>query len=767
MASGSIRITNIPVTLGGTTYTLGATATWSSSRSGNTVTVSGKVTTDSTAGYINQMSSSYAVTCDIKFGSNSAKTITLKEGSHVDTILGIFANYKYSYTVGADTTQSTIRFTVNHAYNSGSGTGSGTVTYPVGYTAITAPSKIRPADIKCPWRQGVYKWVWTAGKAGTNNAIKTVQLQYKLYDSSKELWGDWKNLTTVSASQTSYEWTKKIDEGDALRLRIVTTPTQGDAVTTTEEPTWDNSNNLDYATYYQTENTAIGTPILSVTSPIAAGESPKITVSSTHGTVSPSLFSSNTKIGIGFTISRSDTGYSTGEIIVYGPIKGTKSYSITNWNNFPVGKSVTISAKVSDGWTNKTVTKTITCGKVLNAGQLSLSSDNNNTVPEDGKYENFVFTIRRPTVDNNLLLASDVNVTYTILGKYGGSTSDYQSIYSITQAYGSESSAAPTISLSKAEIVNKLKGVPTTLETPLIFIAQYSVTGFSTVNSNSVTGKIKWATAPGDLSISQWDDSNDKFYRNIGNSSPVAINNITINSLVSDYNYTINGILYTNTQGSIIFDITNFSEGEISLPCQVYEKIGNYIMLLKSYNISGVYKIINANNGNYNLNMTSSSTSIFGEQNNSLTFNMNYLINKPIKATVAFNLNGKQMYNYDSEINASNQSSSINYILGINKRDNNTSLPNEGYKIISINSEDVTTNNSLIINQNAGGNIISVIITAVELFKKNAGSTYNQINPAYSPITLLNYTYSNFSTTALPVISDNVVSYVNGSGRES
>lgn len=762
MASGSIRITNIPVTLGGTTYTLGATATWSSSRSGNTVTVSGKVTTDSTAGYINQISSSYAVTCDIKFGSNSAKTITLKEGSNVDTILNISANYRYSYTVDAGSTQSTIKFTVNHANNSGSGTGSGTVTYPVGYTAITAPSKIRPANIKCPWRQGVYKWVWTAGKAGTNNAIKTVQLQYRLYDSSKESWGDWKNLATVSASQTNYEWTKNIDDGDALRLRIVTTPTHGDAVTTTEEPTWDGSNNLDYATYYQTENTAIGTPTLSVTSPIAANGSSTITVSSTHGTVSPSLFYSNSSIGIKYKVTRSDNN-NVERGTMTGPIKGTKSYSFT-WNGFPVGKAVTIAAEVDDGWTTKTVTKTVVCGKVLTPGSLRLNGG------ENGKYESFIFTIDKPLVDSQAL-AEDVNVTYTILGSYS-STENYKELYSVTQPYGTDS-PPPSITLTKADVVNGLGGVPNTSETVIYFIARYNVTGFSAVTSNPPTsGQIKWEDVSSqELSVSKRDGSNEhSYYRKEENTpvGPVAIRNITVSGLSQNYRYIINGTAYTGITEATI-DISNMPEGYVTLSYQIQEIIGNYFMTLASRNINDAfYKINDTNNGQYTLNMNSTDTTIFGSPNQ-LTFNLNYNLARPIRATITFNLNGKEMLQYSNDI--ANGEESISYILDITQDDGTLPTdPTEGYQIEALtkgsSSQPITNNNSLIINKDAGGNVLNIKISGVELFSyTNSSPSYAQENSAYSPMNLLDYTYANFSTIDLPRIIDKVIFITGREGR--
>ena len=753
MASGTIRITNIPVSAGGYDYALGATATWSTTRSGNTVTVSGKVMTDAQGSY--SFNSTYAINCTLVWGGDVKKNIVIKAADSGSSIFSRAGSYEQTFTnVPASQTTFNMRVIINHTNNSNSGEGSGTISFPVGYTSISYTKTPTPTTTTYPWRLGNFSWKIYKATGGTNNAVSKYIVYYRIYNKSNSSWGSWTKKNEFAASAfgsatyVTTTYTSSIPQQNAMQIKVEAVGKQGDTAAATEKATWATSLSTQG---FQTVNTPPPAPTFDTASPLTAGAA-TIKVSAKD---SSTAYYNNGNSYLKFSIL-AGTGYDWKNSAT-AAYTNTFSYSknLTSSLTNKVGDNIEINAAVWDGIEiGPNTSKTYQYGVALtNFGGITFEV---NEIPVSN---NFTINIHKPKVDN-YAYPSTKSVNYTMYISYS-SSSGYKSL-----ATGSitKNESGVILTKNRTDLFNIL-GAPANTSSKIYFKVLYSATGLKSVYSDVVSLGIDFINYTVPI-IGNWDGSAARYRYNGGSPiGPCVANSVLITNLSTNvkYIFTIDSTSKIVTGVSSYYypvnDLDYSSTKSYNIKYSAYEVIKNTSILLGSGTItnSSFYRPSQIN--------TVPSHSLTLSDKNFLTTGDNNIVEgiyklsvslQVYKATIKLYLNDTQFGTYN--INQIKQNSEFNESLTITATDSSSGyMPSSGYKITSytIGNNTTTVSNGPTINVNET-NILKIIVTIRELFAESKSTdvaNYTILNDAFST-TLSKTLTSSLIATALPNVSE-------------
>ena len=753
MASGTIRITNIPVSASGFDYTLGATATWSTTRSGNTVTVSGKVTTDEQGGY--PFDSTYAINCTLVWGGDVKHNIVIKAADNGSSIFSRSQTYTKSFTVNSTQTSISMSVVINHTNNpNSSGSGSGTITFPAGWTNISYTKKPVPIITAYPWRNGSYKWTAYKATNGTNNAVNKYTIYRNIYDKSASKWLGWVEQTSFAASSLSgstFEVSfngSGMDSNDSIKIKITATGKMGDTVTVEESATWATS----LATQgFQTANTPPPAPVFDTPTPLTIGSS-KIKISAKD---TSTAYYNNGQAHLNFYLSTSTTVSTTASAT--GTYTNTFSYekdfatSLTN----QIGNSIQVYAKTYDGfvYSSANTSKIYQYGSKLIAGSASCSVS---LIPRTGSFN---FSATKPAVDKSGYYLSTKSTTIRYYISYS-SSSGFKELGSKTLSAGTFS---VSLSKTRADIIN-LIGLPANTSSIVYYKVKYEVSGFTAVESSVKNISFDFSAPPiPSLSILAYDGKTQKYYRYNNGSplGPIANNNITLPGgpgTPYKITYTIGTTSYSTTSiSNYVFNTSSLKEGTYSISYKIYETISNKDYLVDSGALSSKFykgvpisvkpsaQVVNIDDNNF-LDGTGLNT-VQIDCKASITDKQAYSRN------VILYINNTEIVN-KTYTSVTQGTATYNNIVITATASENGYCPSNNYKIIQtlFDNNTYTLANGPSININ-GTNTFKITVNIKELFATSASdqlSSYTNQLSAFN--TILSYSASGtLVATALPI----------------
>ena len=762
MASGSIRITNIPISADSFDYTLGATATWSTTRSGNTVTVSGKVTTDEQGGY--PFNSTYAINCTLVWGGDVKHNIVIKAADNGSSIFSRSQTYTKSFTVNSTQTSISMSVVINHTNNPTSGSGSGTITFPVGWTNISYTKVPKPVTTTYPWRASAstVKWYAYKGTDGISNTISKYTVYYNRYQKSASKWLGWTKQTEFSASSigsNSYftvSYGGSLSEGDAVKLKVIATGKMGDTAEVVESATWSTS----LATQgFQTGNTAPPKPTFDTATPLTLGSTVNVKISAKDTTTA---YYNDGQSHLNFSIM-AGAGQTDWKSSSTGTYTNTFSYTknvaslLTNY----YGKTITLYAGVYDGFTQGTIaTKTYQCGKNLIAGSLSLSST---TIPYSGS----LLTIQASpvSIDNSAYHpGSSVTTTIKLYASYSSSSGFVQLASSTVSG---NNGYIFTDGLTRTELIDTL-GKPSSTSSKIYFKASYSISGFTTVYSAVKSASIAFInpTAP----TMNW-NSNLAYYRyNNGNpvgrcvASSVPISIVDSNASALKYIFTCGSVTKTvsptQTSSTVSLSVSSLTTSKTyNVTYQIYEKATEVLLKSGTISDSTFYRAGQITAGPSHSWSWTDKNFLENETNvNSVTgtYEYNMTDNQVYKSTIQFYLNNTLFYTKNlTQLKKNTRDTSVTVKITIT--DSNAGYkPSAGYKITGVkwgsnNEETPISNPSITVN---GTNTLKIVHTIQEQFAMSPStnvSSYVENNSNFDTTLSNTLTDSSATAAALPV----------------
>lgn len=763
MASGSIRITNIPISASGYDYTLGATATWSTTRSGNTVTVSGKVTTDAQGSY--SFNSTYAINCTLVWGGDVKKNIVIKAADSGTSIFSRAGSYEQTFSnVPASQTSFNMQVIINHINNNSSGSGSGTITFPIGWTNISYAKKPVPVITTYPWRASAstIKWYAYKGTDGTSNTISKYTVYYNRYQKSASKWLGWTKQTEFSASSigsNSYftvSYGGSLSEGDAVKLKVIATGKMGDTAEVVESATWSTS----LATQgFQTGNTAPPKPTFDTATPLTLGSTVNVKISA-KDTTTAYYNDGQSHLNFSITAVAGQTDWKSSNT---GAYTNTFSYTknvaslLTNY----YGKTITLYAGVYDGFTQGTIaTKAYQCGKNLIAGSLSLSLT---TIPYSGS----LLTIQASpvSIDNSAYHpGSSVTTTIKLYASYSSSSGFVQ----LASANVSGNNGYIfTDGLTRTELIDTL-GKPSSTSSKIYFKVSYSISGFTTVYSAVKSASIAFINPT--VPTMNWNTELAYYRYNGGNpvgrcvASSVSISIVDSNASALKYIFTCGSatktVSPTSTSSTISLNVSKLTTAKTyNVTYQIYEKATEVLLKSGTISDSTFYRAgqITAK-PSHSWSWTDKNFLENETEVNSVTgtYEYNMTDDQVYKSTVQFYLNNTLFYTKElTQLKKNTSDTSVTVKITIT--DSNAGYkPSAGYKITGVkwgsnNEETPISNPSITVN---GTNTLKIVHTIQEQFAMSPStnvSSYVENNSNFDTTLSNTLTDSSATAAALPV----------------
>jgi len=766
MASGSIRITNIPISAGGYDYSLGATAAWSTTRSGNTVTVTGKVTTDSGPYSFN---STYAINCTLVWGGDVKKSIVIKASDSGSSIFNRAASYEQSFSVNANQTSVGMRVTINHTNNASSGSAEEAITFPVGWTGISYSKAPKPKITTYPWRGSAsdIKWYIYKGTDGTSNAISKYTTYYNRYQKSTSKWLGWTKQNEFAASvfgSNSYAevpYGGSVAAGDAVKLKVIATGKMGDTVEVVETAVWDTT----VATQgFQTMNSTPDAPTFNTSSPLTLGSTVNVKISAKD--TSTSYYNNgNSYLRFSLTTSSSSTDWENSST---GTYTNTFTYikNVASLLTSRAGSNVTLYAKVNDGFATTSTSKTYQCGKTLSAPALNF--DGSTIIP----YNDISLVVNVPPVlIDGYSPYSGVTTTVKLYISYS-SSSGFKEL--VNSTYTGNNGIMFTSGITRSAIISKL-GNPSSISSKVYFKASHSINGFDTVYTSVKNLSIEFPSYA--IPTMNWTTT---LYRYNGGSplgrcinSSVGIQIINTTDTAAQklkYVFTCSSVTKTVTpttaNSTTSLNVSTLTRSKTyNVSYSIYEKSTGVLLKSGTITDSSFYLAVQISSGlTSSLNMTDSEFFIVPNSNinrveGTYSFNVGLQV---YQATIDFYLNDTKFATETiSKVKAEDGGNPNvkNLTITITSSDSGYK-PTNGYKISGItwNNHSISTISTPSININAN-NTLKIVVSVRELFastKTTTWTNYSNTNNNFST-TLTKTVTKTLTATALPNVTGKTV----------